>query len=335
MKPILLAMLISVVAGCATEEQAPTYGDGLGTPENPIPNEDSYTVASRINFTSEMPMVQAALADLRAFAANPSHTLLAQAQAANMPALVELNAALSTTLKDRLEGWMNTEIDKVRLGTKTMREYATEMAGISETALTQFTLRSSLTMSPLGVMHSLTEINFTPVALDIIVPIGGLKADTLTQRTSLTVGEGGVLELGEQEFGLGFGSHAWQAINLASTTLFAGDLRDSLVTALACPTNAQAESAKSYGTSCVGHVAQLQAICEGASDAIVAKLRERIPAFKLDAYRFVQGTARLVDDNLDGMADRIVDGTWDTEIDFGQGPRAAEATFTASVALRR
>jgi hypothetical protein len=332
MKRILLAVAISGAAGCATEEQAPTYGDGLGTPESPIPNDRSYTVASRINFTSEMPKVQAALVDLRALATNPAHTLLALAQEKNLPALVELNASLSTTLKDRLEGWMNIEIDKVRLGAKTMREYATEMAGVSETALTQFTLRSSLTMSPLGVMHSLTEINFTPVALDIVVPIGGLKADTLTQRTSVMVGEGGVLELGEQEFGLGFGSHAWQAINLASTTLFAGDLHDSLVTAMKCPTIAAAVAAKCYSTSCVGHTAQLQAVCEGATDAIVAKLRERIPAFKLDTYKFVQGTARLVDDNLDGMADRIVDGTWDTEIDFGQGPRAAAATFTASVA---
>jgi hypothetical protein len=335
MKRTLLAVLVSGLAGCATEEQAPTYGVGLGTPENPIPNEGTYTVASRINFTSEMPQVQAALTELRGFAANPAHALLAQAQAASVPALAELNAALSITLKDRLEGWMNAEIDKVRIDGKTMRDYATQMAGISETTLTQFTLRSSLTMSPLGVMHSLTEINFTPVALDIVVPIGGLKADTLTQRTSVTVGEGGVLELGEQEFGLGFGSHAWQAINLASTTLFASDLHDSLVTAMSCSTIAQAVSTKCYGTSCVGHATQLQAVCEAAADSIVAKLRERIPAFKLDTYRFVQGTARLVDDNLDGMADRIVDGTWDTEIDFGQGPRAAAATFTASVAVRR
>ena len=332
MKRILVAVLISGVAGCATEETAPTYGDGLGTPENPIPNDDSYNVASRINFTSEMPQVQTALADLRAFATNPAHALLTQA--APLPALAELYAALSTSLKDRLEGWINTEIDKVRIDGKTMREYASEMSGVAETSLTQFVLRSSLTMSPLGVMHSLTEINFTPFALDIVVPIGGLKADTLTQRTSLEVSEGGALELGEQKFGLGFGSHAWQAINLASTTLFGSDLHTSLVTALDCRTIANAVATKCYGTSCVGHATQLQAACEGAAEAIITKLRERIPAFKLDVYKFVEGTARLVDDNGDGMADRIIEGTWDTEIDLGQGPRAVAATFTASAALR-
>lgn len=330
MKRILLAVLVSGVASCATEESAPTYGEGLGTPESPIPNDDSYKVSSRINFTSEMPQVQLALADLRAFATNPARALLTQA--APLPALSELNAALSTSLKDRLEGWLNTEIDKVRIGGKTMRQYASEMAGIAETSLTQFVLRSSLTMSPLGVMHSLTEINFTPVSLDIVVPIGGLKADTLTQRTSLEVSEGGALELGEQKFGLGFGNHAWQAINLASTTLFGGDLRTGLVTKLDCRTIANTVATKCYSTACVGHAPQLQAVCEGAADAIIAKLRERIPAFKLDVYKFVEGTARLVDDNSDGIADRIVDGTWDTEIDFGQGPRAVEATFTASAA---
>jgi hypothetical protein len=333
MKRILLAVLISGVAGCATEETAPTYGEGLGTPENPIPNDDSYNVASRINFTSQMPQVQTVLADLRAFATDPAHALITQG--APLPAFTELYAALSTSLKDRLEGWINTEIDKVRIGGKTVRAYATEMATVAETSLTQFTLRSSLTMSPLGVMHSLTEINFTPVALDIVVPIGGLKADTLTQRTSLAVTEGGALELGEQKFGLGFGNHAWQAINLASTTLSGGDLRASLVTALDCRAIANTVATKCYGTACVGHPAQLQAVCEGVTDGIFAKLRERIPAFKLDVYKFVEGTARLVDDNGDGMADRIVDGTWDTEIDFGQGPLAVTATFTARAAPRR
>ena len=39
--------------------------------------------------------------------------------------------------------------------------------------------------------------------------------------------------------------------------------------------------------------------------------------------RFASGTARLVDDNRDGYADRILDGAWDAEIDDGMGTHAS------------
>ena len=34
-----------------------------------------------------------------------------------------------------------------------------------------------------------------------------------------------------------------------------------------------------------------------------------------------------LDDDADGAADRLVDGTWDATIDAGMGPRACPATF--------
>ena len=44
---------------------------------------------------------------------------------------------------------------------------------------------------------------------------------------------------------------------------------------------------------------------------------------------FAHGRARLVDDNGDGIADRILDGSWDAQTDVGLGLEAATATFVA------
>jgi hypothetical protein len=61
----------------------------------------------------------------------------------------------------------------------------------------------------------------------------------------------------------------------------------------------------------------------------VEDLRAHVTPINLDVVRFASGNARLVDEGFDGVADRIVDGTWDAETDRGQGARKATATFIA------
>lgn len=325
MKRILIALLVTTTA-CAAEEPV-GYGEGLGTPEDPIPREDAYSVVSRLDFRGDMIEFQAALADLRSFSQNPARALLARAQAENDPALQTLYSALSTTLRDRLEGWINAELDKVVVSAgKTLRQYGVEMNAIAETSLTQFTLNSSLTISPEQVVHQLLNLNFRPVALDILIPIGGLKADTLTHYTTATVAEGGALTLGDHKFSLAFGTHAWQGINLASTTLFGADVPTTL-TRIDCRALAQAVATKCVYTSCVGNATQLEAVCKNSVSAVIDELRTRVSGFNLEVFRYVSGNARLVDDNGDGNADKIVDGTWDVQLDLGSGVHGATGTF--------
>lgn len=333
MKSILVAVavLVSGIAGCAAEQVGEAgYGEGLGTPESPVPHDGSYAVTSRINITSEMAQVQLAVAELHAFSQNPARTLLAEAEQAGLPALQQLNSALSPTLRSQLEGWINAEIDKARLAGKTPRQLATELAAIAQTTLTQFTVESSLSITPGKALHMLTQLQFTPMALDISVPIGGLSADILIQRPTADVTEGGKLTLGDQRFGLALGSHAWQGINLASTQLFGSDLHTTLIKAVNCPALAQAVSTKCSGGSCVGNASLVRAVCEGSVDALVGELREHVPSFELDVFRLVQGSARLVDNDLDGIAERIVDGTWETETKLAVEVRRAPAMFTAT-----
>ena len=82
-------------------------------------------------------------------------------------------------------------------------------------------------------------------------------------------------------------------------------------------------------TSCVGHATQLEAICQSSLDSLVDQLAAKIATFSLPELRFKDGVAHLVDDNQDGIGDRIENGTWDVETNFGLG---ADATFTATTA---
>jgi hypothetical protein len=326
---LLAAILVTSVAACAVPEPE-TYGEGLGTPENPIPEDElAYEVSTKLDFTVNgvVPQqVAAASGALRTFAQNPGLSLLA---AADQTAVQQLKASLPSTLVSSLEGWINTEIDKARVGTKTLRQYATELATITDTTLTRFTVASTLSMTPSNTTHRLTNLNFK-TSFDIVVLIGGMAADQLTQHPTLTVAAGGALTLGDQKFGLAFGNHAWSGIELSSTTIFGSGVQATLVTGINCASLARNVALRCLSTSCVGHESQLKAICDGGAVGLADQLRSKVTAIDLDVFRFIAGTARLIDDNGDGLADRIVDGNWDAEINLGLGLRKAPATFLAT-----
>jgi hypothetical protein len=333
----LTALLVTLITSCAADEPEPlTFGEHLGTPENPIPFDDEdYRVTSRIDFTAsgELPApIAAAVTTLQAFAASPAKTLLASASTA---AVQQLRAQLSSTLNNQLESWIDAEIDKRRLAARTLRQFATDLAAITRTTVTQIYVPSTLIMTPARTTHMLAGLNFRPLSVDIVVPVGGLTGDALKQYPPLTVAEAGALDLGAHQFGLAFGAHAWTGINLASSTLYGDAVEPAFVDGIQCASLATAVAARCSSGACVGHASELRAICEGGAAAIVAAVRDPVRNLKLDLFRFAAGSARLVDDNGDGIAERIADGTWQAELDFGSGVRAATATFTADLGVGR
>ncbi|HEX5063640.1 MAG TPA: hypothetical protein VFV99_29885 [Kofleriaceae bacterium] len=328
---VLAAVLVATLAACAADEGPEMWPAGLGTPDNPLPEDDlTYVVASRIDFTGggAMPApVTDAVASMRAFSQNPAKTLLGLADQTQVQ---QLKSAIGTTLTNSLEGWMNTEIDKARIASKTLRQYATDVVTITETSLTNFYLDSALSMTPAKTTHTLIDLNFRPITVDVVVPMGGFVADKMTQNPTLAVAEGGAMILGDEKFGIAFGDHAWAGINTASTTLYGSGIQTAITTGINCSTLAKNVAAKCSGTSCVGHESQLRAICDGGGAALYGQLRERVVALKLDTIRFTAGTARLVDDHADGIADRIDMGTWQLEMDMGVGLQKLTATFMAT-----
>jgi hypothetical protein len=321
---VVVGVAVNLFA-CTAEQPAVGYPAGLGTPESPLPHPEPYIVRSRVTVPLGIADVTAAVAQLQAFSQHGGTALLAQNQ--DLPAVQALNA-LPSTLRTKLDGWIDVELDKQKLGaTLTARAAVGQIAMIADTVTNNFVVESMLTLSPNGAVHQLSDLNFEPLGMDVVVPIGGLIADVLNQKPSATVAEAGALTLGDQKFGLAFGSHAWQAIELASGQTLGGGIE--IMEKLDCNAIAQSVAARCVSSTCVGHASDLLAVCQQGLTSLVEQLRGSLTPVVLDSLRFKSGTARLVDDNQDGYADRILDGTWNTETDDGMGVRTSQVTFTA------
>lgn len=342
MKRLLAGVVVVSLGACGTSatdfdsgdlgsEQGSGDGSGDGNPGTQPSSSRPYAVSTRVDFTVEaiLPQqIELVVVTLREFSVNPARALISVADQAGVPAVKALYNVIPGVIKDHLEGWINGEINKLKINGKTLPQYAGEIAALAETSLTQFGLDSRLVLKSGTATHTLTAVDFSPAGFDIKLPITGLAADILTQQPTIEI-QGHELSVGDQHFGLQYGEYAWQGINLASTSLFGADVRTALGNAVKCPVLAHAVASKCVGTVCVGHEAELTAICVGGLDAIVNYVHDRIAEFRLDVFHFASGDARFVDDNLDGVADRIVDGTWDAEMNLGMGLRHAPATFTA------
>jgi len=318
-----IALALVALVGCAADEPAKaSYPPGLGTPENPLPQLAPYVVRSRLAVQLEITDVTSAVAALQAFSQHGGTTLLAQ----SLPSVTALNA-LPSTLRSKLDGWIDTELDKQKLGAMTARAGVGQIATIADNVTNNVVIESMLSISPSGASHTLSDLSFDPLSLDVVVPIGGLMGDVLEQTTSATVAAGGALALGDQKFGLAFGNHAWQAIELAATTTFGSGIES--IEKVDCNAVAQAVAARCVSSTCVGHSSDLLAMCQQGLTAMVDQLRGSLTPVVIDSLHFTSGTARLVDTDQNGYAEQIADGMWNAQIDDGMGARAIRIAFTA------
>jgi hypothetical protein len=329
------SLAASMLVGC-TAELSGDSGDAVGTQEDPVPAKTGpYQLVSTVDFTVEAilpPQIEEVVVTLRDFSTNPAKALLDLAERRGVPAVGILRAALPDALEDKLEGWINDEIRKVKIAGKPITEYAGEIAMLAEIALTQFAVDSELSLDgdDGATMHRITGLDLHPAGINFRLPIGGLAGDILTQSPSLEVGERGALALGEQHFGLNYGEYAWQGIEAASTLIFGKGVRGTLGTAINCQSLAQSIASKCVLGVCVGHETELRSVCDGGLDAVVDFAHDKLAAMRLDVLHFASGAAKLVDDDGDGVGDRIADGVWQAELNLGLGLRHAPATFTGT-----
>ena len=336
MKSLLAACLLA--AACGTSGPAGgADGSGLGTPENPVPqgaDKGPYQVTTKVDLTVEAvlpPQAELVVQTLRDFSQNPAHTLIDLAGQEGVPAVATLYDALPSQLTDKLEGWINTEVEKVQINGVPITVWAGNFAGVADTAFSQFDVDSSLAIDDATSTHTLTMLDFTPTGvLNVRIPITGLASDILTQHPSITVDEAGAFAMGDQAFGLLFGEYAWNAVNEACKAEFGDDIRGTLGTAVNCAGVAHTIANKCVLGVCVGHEQLVDEICEGGLDAVVNTMHDRFAQLNLEALHYASGAAQLVDDDGDGVADRIVNGTWDAQMNLGLGLRHTPATFSAS-----
>ncbi|MEJ7600162.1 MAG: hypothetical protein WKG01_19800 [Kofleriaceae bacterium] len=328
------ALVLSFLAAtsCASESMLANPSGGTQTDPVPAPPDSGpYRLTNTVDFTVEAVVpaqVELVIETLREFSTNPAHALITIADRAGVPAVGILYNVIPGVIKDRIEGWINGEIEKVKINGKPITEYAGDLVTYAEIALTQFAVESQLTVTDASASHRLTALDLSPTGFtDLRIPITGLAGDVLTQAPAVVVGEGGALAFGEQHFGLNYGEYAWQGLEAISTQLFGGGIRTTFGKAIKCPTLASTVADKCFLNVCVGHETELRQICEGGLDAIVNFAHDRMAAMRLEALQLASGTGRLVDDDGDGYGDQITDGTWDAKLNIGLGLRHAPATF--------
>ena len=320
---IVLAVVVANLVACAADQPPAGYPAGLGTATDPLPSEGGYMVESHVVMSLGSADVDSAIAQLQAFSQHGGTTLMAQS--VGTPSGQALDA-LPTALRSKLEGWIDVELDKQKLGAVTARVAIGDISMMAQTVVNEFVLESSLTITPTGALHSLHDLNFKPDSLDVVVPIGGLTDDQIMQKPTSEVGAGGVLAVGDEHFKLALGSHAWQGIDLGVATKYGGDL--SIVQNLDCNAVSQSVAARCVSSSCVGHASDILAVCQLGMTTLVDHLRDGLAPIVLESLRFTHGTAHLVDDNHDGVAEKI-EGTWDAEADLGMGASPMQIAFTA------
>jgi hypothetical protein len=328
------SLAASLLVGCTAAGAEDDAADPAGTPEDPVPAKAGpYRLTTTVDLTIEAilpPQIEEVVVTLRDFSTNPAQALLDLAERRGVVAVTILRAALPGVLEDKLEGWINGEIEKLKIAGKPITAYAGEIAMLAEIALTQFAVDSELAIDGAAAAHRITGLDLHPAGLDLRLPIGGLAGDILTQSPSISVADRGAMQLGEQHFGLAYGEYAWQGIEAASQLVFGGGVRATLGQAIDCAALARAIASKCVLGVCVGHETELRQICTGGLDAVVDFAHDKLAAMRLDVLHLANGSARLVDDDGDGVGDRIAGGVWQAKLNLGLGLRHAPATFVGT-----
>lgn len=341
-------LAVCLIAGCgvsnpssASDTDGPGGSDGTGdsggsagNPVKPGPfKTDPYSIVNQVDITAEVILpaqAELVVSTLRELSTDPAHALITIADEAGVPTVGTLYNLLPGILKDQLEGWINNEIAKVKINGVPVTTYAGQIAGLADAALTHFTVDSELLFHGQTATHRITALDLTPTGINFKLPIGGLAGDLLSQDASVFLATGGAVKLGEQHFGLDYGEYAWEGLDAASQVLFGDDVRAALGNAINCPNLAHTIANKCVFTVCVGHQAELTAICEGGLDAIVNFAHDRMAALRLDGLHLGSGQAHLIDDDGDGAFDRITGGTWQAELNLGLGLRPTTASFASA-----
>lgn len=333
---LVSASLLSTLVACGSDVPGDQdlYGEGYGTPENPVPaqaaSKGPYMVDTTMQFTVEQLLpgrIAAIVEAMRTFETDPAKALLDLAEAQGVPAVGTIRDALPGFLEDRLGGWINDEIQRFEVGGRPITAYVGDVAELAEYSLTQFEIESQMAIDLYETTHTLTALDLTPTGFDIRIPIEGLAADILTQHPTIALGEGGNITFSDQTFGLQYGTYAWTGLNAISTHVFGQDIRATLGKAVNCDSLAEKIADKCALGACVGHETEIRAICNGGLDGLVNFTKGKFTALDINAFQFAAGQARLVDVDADGIGDRIEGGVWDAKMNIGMGLRHAPATF--------
>ena len=340
-----------LLTGCVADPDTLSGGDDVGEepgdddpepppppPPAPLATDGTYRVESQLDVQAAAVLPQTAydaVETIRGLRDAPAETLFDLAEAAGVPAVGTLRDALPGAIESRLYGWIDGQLAQYTHGDGPIATAIDLVLQLAEASIAELRLSSELTVDGGTAVHRLDEIVFAMPGVEVRQELAGLAPVVDLEETPAATcspdGSEARLTLGAHAFGIPFGELALAALDDVLVAEFGADLRGTLGLLVDCPALAADVADRCYLGVCVGHEAELLAICEGALDYLAAEIEERVGAVRFDAISLDAGAARMLDgDPADRVTDELVDGVWTARIDAGQGPRSAPGTFTGA-----
>jgi hypothetical protein len=345
------SFLASVIAG--TVVLGPLLGcGGESSPSPPEPPADLeatgfHDLASTVDVPptvlATQPVVDT-LDLLRRLKTDPAGAFFQLLDEAGVPLAGELVGVLPGALKSQLNGAINDYLGARGVGASGGE--LDRILALTERAFVTFRLASRLEV-PAGAKegtvvgaHGIDAVAFEvpggiaiPVpraVLQTVSPLPGRLDGAPTVHvigTTASKGDAAIV-IGDHFFGLAYGEILFAALDGRPG---GPSLRTRLGTAFDCPGMGTAVASRCVLGLCIGHAAEVTAVCESALDLAVDKIHDQLAMANFEALRFSDGRAQLWDqaaaEPRDGLVDRLTGGVWQATIDAGTGPRACRATF--------
>ena len=309
------------VAGCVTAEPLPPSPDVEPPPYVPeweVAPAGTYRLTTSFEVSpDDLVADPAALTgSLLGYANHPGATLIAAGDATDDPALAVLRADLPGALLSALPGWIDEAVSPQGRLVVLGLEYGVRGS------MNKFDLESELVVQGGIARHHLVAIEFP--AYTQRFELGGEPGEALEGMPAITTAGWG-LELGDHALATGVGAYAWDAVDAQSASL--GGIRGALGTATQCSIVALSVATKCSGASCVGHVGELQQLCERGLDQIAVAGRDEASALRFTTLRLQSGHVGMLDDDKDHVADGLFGGVWTAEVHADAGTVELSPTF--------
>ena len=328
-----------------------TSADALG-PDGPTSGDDAPSITPAIfagvlsvSSQFQVPAPAAAtgrLADtlglVHSLVENPGAAILQFADDAGVPEAATLRAVLPDALESKLADWMNAYLKTANVGGVAPYDRLVWLDDTVQSLLLNWELRSTLAL-PVGGTGT-----HTPISLVFLSPTGPIPLDPTDQITpgigiiaTLSWPNGpsstAVMSISDHTMGLPFGRYALQALDgILLAEYGAENVEAYLTSSVDCPAMAASVASRCISIVCVGHTAELVAICQGGLSEGARQIENQILGLDFKAIHFQNGTANAVGStvSLPNDTTSLTGGVWAATIDFGDGPQPAIATFTAA-----
>lgn len=279
----------------------------------------------------------------------PATTLLALADAAGAPAAGIVASALPGEVESRLDEWMKAYLTSAQEGNSSSA-YAeiVKLNGQIQSVLVSFALHSDLALSsgadPTSA-HSPRALVFfqdtSPVTVQVpfieVAAARGVRATISWSSSAEAAAGNSEMTIEDHAMGIPFGRYAVSALNIAlQEALGARDLAAALAQLVDCSAMAASVANRCVGPLCVGHAAELSAVCTAGLGRAASEIEAAMGALDFKAIHFQSGRARgsgcFATEGAPAAPDRLSDGVWSVTVDLGSGEKPASATFEGTAA---